>query len=234
MHFEVQVRGLGAGIAGAADVADHIPALDRLFLGPGHRHSAAGARSSSTNVRWARTGRSSARRVRCRTVFPPCISHREYGSTGIGQDVDGIVYAAFAACIGEGIAQLRGQDALHRQQQAGRCIRSLRGGGAVVAGGAVARGAGSTHRRGGRRRWRCRQRGGYRLTPIATQPPPAPVPAVRPIRSAAKDAWAYSCISTGTEVSTASATRTASSWSCVRSHAIRSCPRAGSGVPCRP
>jgi len=126
MHLEMQVRGIGAGVAGAADVADHFTALDHLFFG-----QAIGiALQMRVVVTPAPTGLElvdrQAAAFAVEQFFHRAVGHRQDRRTGIGHDVDGIVHAAFAACIGERIAQLGGQDALHRQQQTGRRIRSLR------------------------------------------------------------------------------------------------------------
>ncbi|KAG1529475.1 hypothetical protein G6F50_017971 [Rhizopus delemar] len=62
-----------------------------------------------------------------------------------------------------------------------------------------------------------------------------PGPAARPAQSAAKDASAHSCITTGTEVATASATRSASQLVMRTQPCDSVLPTwPGSGVPCRP
>jgi len=126
VHLKVQVRGLGAGVTGAAHVTDHLSALDHLLL----RQAIGVALQMRVVVAPAPAGLElvdrQATALAVEQLLHHAISHREYRRTCVGHDVDGIVHAAFAACIGERIAQLGGQDALHRQQQTGRRIRSLR------------------------------------------------------------------------------------------------------------
>jgi len=123
----MQVRGLSAGVAGTAHVTDHLPAPDHLLL----RQAIGVALQMRVVVAPAATGLElvdrQATALAVEQFFHRAIGHCQHRRTGGGHDVDGIVHAAFAARIGERVAQLGGQDALYRQQQTGRRIRSPRG-----------------------------------------------------------------------------------------------------------
>jgi len=123
----MQVRGLGAGVTGAAHVTDHLSALDHLLL----RQAIGVALQMRVVVAPAPAGLELVNRqaaaLAVEQFFNRSIGHRQHRRTGIGHDVDGIVHATLAARIGERVAQLGGQDALYRQQQTRRRIRSPRG-----------------------------------------------------------------------------------------------------------
>jgi len=118
----MQVRGLRAGIAGAAHITDHLAALDHLLFGQAIgialqvRVVVAPASAGLELV----DGQPTALAVE--QLLHRAVGHGQHRRTGIGHDVDCIVHAALAACIGEGVAQLRGQYPLHRQQQIHGCI----------------------------------------------------------------------------------------------------------------
>jgi len=126
VHFKVQMRSLGTGVAGAADIAEDVSALDHLLL----RQAIGVALQMRVVVAPASAGLElvdrQATALAFEQFFHRAIGHCQHRRTGIGHDVDGIVHAAFAARIGERVAQLGGQDALYRQQQTRRRIRSPR------------------------------------------------------------------------------------------------------------
>ncbi|KAG1242394.1 hypothetical protein G6F68_016209 [Rhizopus microsporus] len=100
MYLEVQVRGLGAGIAGAADVADHLAALDHLLF----RQPIGIALQVRVVVAPASAGFElvdrQAAALAVEQLFYGAISHGQHRRPGVGHDVDGIVCEASMPCTG--------------------------------------------------------------------------------------------------------------------------------------
>jgi len=131
-------------VAGGADVADHLPAPQHLVFGDARRIPLQMGVVVGVGALRVELVQGDAAALAREQFFDAAVGHRQHGRARRRHDVDGIVHAAAAARIGEGVAQLLRADAADRNQQASR----WRGPGV----GGRRRRCGGDHRR--RPRWR--------------------------------------------------------------------------------